>query len=225
MVHWLVGMSSRMVSIERRSHMNVIKARHIQDTGPPAPQSSVRKRVVPFLSNPTGLPPSSLSTAWIRRRPSSPPVQRHACSSTPCAPARHRRPAPRLSERPRPKARLLLHPVRTRAAPPSRTRQSAGPCPCICRGAAATACPCHLAPPLQPSKQASFPPRHWGSTCDRLAARHGRALACTVRTQRTPPRVPPGGHVRPRRQKRYTLAFFQKRDRKNRPIPNGRSRI
>jgi len=137
----------------------------------------VRERVVLLLPSPTGLPLSSLSTACIRRRPSSPLVQRHACSSPPCAPARHRRPAPRLSARPRPKARLLLHPVRTRAAPPFL-----------------------LAPPRQPARQSSPPPRHWGSTCDRPAARHGRALACTVPTQRTPPRLPPGGRVRPRRQ-------------------------
>jgi len=73
---------------------------------------------------------SSLSPACIRRRPSSPLGQRHASSSTPFAPARHRRPAPRLSSRPRPETRMLLHPVRTRAAPSSRTRQSAVPCPC-----------------------------------------------------------------------------------------------
>ena len=70
----------------------------------------MRERVVLLLPSPTGFPLSSLSTACIRRRPSSPLVQRHACSSTPCAPARHRRPAPRLSARPRPKARLLLPP-------------------------------------------------------------------------------------------------------------------
>jgi len=57
----------------------------------------MRKRVVLLLSSPTSLPLSYLSTACIRRRPSSPPDRRDACSSTPCAPARHRRRAPRLS--------------------------------------------------------------------------------------------------------------------------------
>ena len=62
------------------------------------PLAAVHERkVVLLLSSPTGLPLSSLSTACIRRRPSSPPDQRDACSSTPCAPARHRRHAPRLS--------------------------------------------------------------------------------------------------------------------------------
>jgi len=60
-------------------------------------QPCKRERVVLLLSGPTGLPLSSLSTACIRRQPSSPPDQRDACSSTPCAPARHRRHAPRLS--------------------------------------------------------------------------------------------------------------------------------
>ena len=214
MVHSIVGMSSSRVSIQRRSRMNVVKAKHAQDVGPPSLQSPGRERVVPLLPNPTGLPLSSLSTACIRRRRSSTPGQRNACSSTPCAPARHRRPAPRLSARPPPKARLLLHPVPTRAAPPSCTRQSAGPCPGSRRGADATACPCHLASPRQHPKHVfPPPPRHWGSTCDRLAARHGRALACTVPTQWTPPRLPPGGRARPRRQKLHTLAFFQKRAR------------
>jgi len=62
------------------------------------PLAAVHERkVVLLLSSPTGLPLSSLSTACIRRRPSSPPDHRDACSSTPCAPARHRRHAPRLS--------------------------------------------------------------------------------------------------------------------------------
>ena len=119
--------------------------------------SGLRERVYLLLPNPTVFPQCSLS-ACIHRRSFSPPVQRHAGSSTPCAPARHRRPAPLLLERPRPQARLLPHPERTRAAPSSRKRQSAGPCPCIRCGAGATACPCHHALPRQPAKQASAPP-------------------------------------------------------------------
>jgi len=139
--------------------------------------------------------PGSLS-ACMHRRPSSPPVQWHACSSTPCAPrstvvphspgqqgrahrhacfstpcahARHRRPA-RVSQQ-----------GRTRAFDVERAQR-------LARATARR----HFNPP---SRRHPPPPRHWGGTCDRLETRHGSVLACTVPTRRTPPRLPPGGRV------------------------------
>jgi len=62
--------------------------------------------------------------ACIPRRAASPPVQGRTCSLSLCAPARHRRPGPRLSAGPLPKAAPALPPraAPPRAAPSSRAR-------------------------------------------------------------------------------------------------------
>ena len=120
------------------------------------------------------------------------------------------------------KARLLPLPVRTRAAPSSRTAPVSRVSP---KSHSCTSSPC-VPPPArhrrptpdhsprnsrddvgvspraaaETRQESASPPSELGERWRPLRRTQGHALGRTVPTQRTPPRLPSSGRIRPRRQ-------------------------